>query len=115
MDQIKRALGISGVSTEVNAWRCSPDPEGGIRGSQVDLLIVRRDQIINLCEMKYSESDYVVDAAFDRSQRRKNGDFQKATGTKYAIHSTLVTTYDVEPNAYTGDIQAIITADDLFR
>lgn len=113
--QIKQALGISGVSTEVNAWRCAPDPEKGIHGSQVDLLIVRRDQIINLCEMKYSESDYVVDAAFDRDQRRKISDFRKATKTKYAIHSTLVTTYDVEPNAYTGDIQTIITAEDLFR
>lgn len=113
--QIKAALGISGVSTEVNAWRCAPDPDHGIHGSQVDLLIVRRDQVINLCEMKYSEADYVVDAAFDRAQRRRISDFLKKTGTRYAVHSTLVTTYEVEPNAYTGDIQAIVTADDLFR
>lgn len=115
VSQIKFALGISGVSTEVYAWQCASNPDNGIYGSQIDLLIVRRDQIINLCEMKYSESDYVVDAAFDRSQRRRISDFRKKTGTRYAIHSTLVTTYEVEPNAYTGDIQAIITADDLFR
>jgi hypothetical protein len=113
--QIKTALGISGVSTEVNAWRCAPDLDHGIHGSQVDLLIVRRDQVINLCEMKYSEADYVVDAAFDRAQRRRISDFLKKTGTCYAVHSTLVTTFEVEPNAYTGDIQAIVTADDLFR
>ena len=112
--QMKAALGIAGVSTEVNAWKCAPDSENGIHGSQIDLLIVRRDQVINLCEMKYSDSDYVVDAAFDRNQRRKIGDFRKKTGTRYAIHSTLVTTYGVERNAYSDDIQAVITADDLF-
>ncbi|MBO5534441.1 MAG: ATP-binding protein [Clostridia bacterium] len=112
--QIKRALGISGVLTEVNAWKCNPDPDQGIQGSQIDLLIVRRDQIINLCEMKYTESDYYADAAFDRAQKRKISDFQKKTGTKYAIHSTLITPYGVGSNAYSGEIQSVITAEDLF-
>ena len=113
--QIKAALGISGVSTEVNAWKCIPNTEKGIHGSQIDLLIVRKDQIINMCEMKYSESEYIVDATYDRNQKRKISDFQKITKTKYAIHPTLITTYEVEKNSYALDIQAIITAEDLFR
>ncbi len=112
--QIKAALGISGVSVEVNAWQCGPDPDHGIYGSQIDLLIVRRDQIINLCEMKYSESDFLPDAAYDRAQKRKLLDFQKKTQTKYALHPTLITTYGVESNTYSGDIQSVITADQLF-
>lgn len=112
--QIKVALGISGVYTEVNAWQCQPEKDLGIFGSQIDLLIVRKDQIINLCEMKYSETDYTVDASFDRNQKRKISDFLKKTGTKYAIHSTLITTYGVEENSYSGEIQAVITSDDLF-
>lgn len=112
--QIKKALGISGVSTEVNAWQCQADEKNGIHGSQIDLLIVRKDQIINVCEMKYSETEYLADATFSRSQNRKIEDFKKKTGTKYAIHSTLVTTYGVEENSYAGDIQSVITADDLF-
>ena len=112
--EIKKALGISGVFTETNAWSCSQDDELGIQGSQIDLLIVRKDQIINVCEMKYSETDYVVDAEFDRAQRRKISDFQKKTNTKYALHSTLITTYGVVANSYSGDIQSIITAEDLF-
>lgn len=113
--QMKAALGISGVYTEVNTWQCQPDPENGIYGSQIDLLIVRKDQIINLCEMKYSEDDYMVDAAFDKSQRRRISDFRKKTGTKHAIHSTLVTTYGVVENAYAGELQSVITAEDLFQ
>ena len=112
--QIKAALGISGVSTEVNAWHCEADPDQGIYGSQIDLLIVRRDQTINLCEMKYSETDFLPDASYDRSQKRKISDFQKTTRTKYALNPTLVTTYGVENNAYSGDIHSVITADDLF-
>lgn len=113
--QIKNALGISGVYTEVNAWRCSENLDEGVVGSQIDLLIVRKDQIINICEMKYSESDYVIDVAFDRALRRKISDFQKKTKTKYAIHSTLITTYDVVENSYSGNIQVVITAEELFK
>lgn len=112
--QIKAALGISGVYTEVNAWQCDSDPDRGIQGSQIDLLITRKDQIINMCEMKYSESDYAVDAAFDKAQRRKISDFQKVTKTKYAIHPTLITTYGIIKNVYAGEIQAVITSEDLF-
>ena len=113
--QIKVALGISGVHTEVNTWQCIADPDAGIYGYQIDLLIVRKDQIINLCEMKYSQSDYIVTAAFHRDLNRKISDFKTKTGTKYAIHPTLVTTYGVLNNAYSGELQAVITADDLFR
>ena len=66
------------------------------------------------CEMKYSETDYVVDAKFDKDRKRKISDLIKKTETRYAIHSTLVTAYGVSENAYSGEIQSIITAEDLF-
>ncbi|MCR5023043.1 MAG: ATP-binding protein [Lachnospiraceae bacterium] len=112
--QIKKALGISGVQTDVNSWKCEADPEKGILGSQIDLLIVRRDQIINVCEMKYSESTYVPNLEFDKAMRRKISDLQRKTKTRHAIHSTLVTTYEVGESSYAGNIQSIITGDDLF-
>ena len=113
--QIKKALGISGVHTEVNTWQCAADPDNGIFGSQIDLLIVRKDQIINICEMKYSESEYMIDASFDREQKRKMSDFRKKTKTKYALHSTLVTTYGIVKNAYSGELQTLVTAEELFQ
>ena len=115
VSQIKKALGISGVQTNVNSWKCEANPDKGLLGSQIDLLIIRKDQVINVCEMKYSESDYVPDLAFDKAMRRKIADLQQATKTKFAIHSTLVTTYDVEENSYYGNIQSIVTGEDLFR
>lgn len=112
--QIKKALGISGVQTDVNSWRCEADSEKGLQGSQIDLLIVRKDQVINVCEMKYCESEFSPDLAFDKAMRRKISDLRIATKTKYAIHSTIITTYDVEETTYTGNIQSVITSEDLF-
>jgi len=113
--QIKEKLGISGVLTEVNSWYCRADAERGVMGSQIDLLIVRRDQVINLCEMKYSGSEFAITEKTDRSLRNKIQDFRLLTGTKYAIHPTLITTYGLVPNAYSGNMQAVITMDDLFQ
>lgn len=114
ISQIKKALGISGVYTEVNSWQCDRDEENGIQGSQIDLLIVRRDQVINVCEMKYSEAEFMVDAKFDSNQKRKISDFIKKTECKYAMHSTLITTYGAGESAYAGELQSIVTAEDLF-
>lgn len=115
VNQIKFALGISGVQTAVNSWKCDADPDKGILGSQIDLLLVRKDQVINVCEMKYSETEFISDQAFDKAMRRRMSDLQNATGTKHALHSTLITTYGIEETSYAGNIQSVITAEDLFR
>ena len=79
--QIKKALGISGVSTTVNAWKCNKDIEKGIKGSQIDLLIVRKDQTINVVEMKYSDSSFTVDQSFSMDMK-ENGRFEKENRNK---------------------------------
>lgn len=114
ISQIKQALGISGVHVEVNAWQCKPDADKGIRGSQIDLLIARKDQVINICEAKFSEFDFAIDAAFDRDMRRKVSDFQKKTRTRCAIHPTLITTYGLVENSYSSAVQSVIVSEDLF-
>ena len=90
------------------------DPDKGIFGSQIDLLIIRKDQVINLCEMKYSGSEYTVTEKVDRSIRNKINDLVLMTGTKYAVYPTLVTTYGLVGNSYAKNIQSVITLDDLF-
>ena len=113
--QIKTALGIAGVHTEVNAWSCKADHEKGLHGSQIDLMIVRKDQVINICEIKYSKSNYRVDGTFIENMRRKVSDFLLDSNTKYAIYPTLITTYGIVENAYSGELQSVITGEDLFR
>ncbi len=112
--QIKTRLGISGVSTTVNSWYCSRNPDKGIFGSQIDLLIVRKDQVINLCEMKYSGSEYMMSDKDEESIRHKVNDLIKGTGTRYAVFPTLISNYGLVENTHSADIQAVITSDDLF-
>lgn len=113
-DQIKQKLGISGVLTDINSWYCKPDPDKGVFGSQIDMLIARKDQVINLCEMKYSGSEYTITEKVERGIRNKIHDLTLLTGTKYAIHPTLITTYGLVPNSYSECVQSVVTLKDLF-
>ncbi|MBO6108552.1 MAG: ATP-binding protein [Eubacterium sp.] len=114
-EKIKEKLGISGVHTDINSWYCAANPDIGILGSQIDLLIVRADQVINLCEMKYSSSEYAITDKVDKSIKRKIHDLITVTKTKYAVYPTLITCHGIIDNAYSNDIQAVITVDDLFK
>ena len=78
--QIKKALGIAGIYTEVNSWYCTANLEKGIFGSQIDLLIVRQDRVINLCEMKYSGMEFIVTEKVNRDIRKKIGSMQNLGG-----------------------------------
>ena len=82
---------------------------------QIDLLIVRKDQIINLCEMKYSKTLYTLTDKVIESINNKISDLMLVTKTKYAIYPTLITTIGLKENSYALDIQNVITINDLFR
>lgn len=108
--QIKRCLGIDRIGTEYYSWRSKTSENG----SQIDLLIERADRIINLCEIKYSATPYSIDKSEEMKLRIRQSDFAEETGTKYAIFPTMITTYGIRKNAYSGYIQAEVTLDDLF-
>jgi len=108
--QIKKAIGISGVLSNVCSWT-GKDETGG---AQIDMIIDRRDQIINLCEMKYTDDVYEITKTYmDKMTWRKNL-FRKITKTKKALHLTMITTYGLKQNAYSGLIQSEVRMDDLF-
>lgn len=109
--QIKEALGISGVHTETAPWRSKQKEDG----AQIDMLIDRSDRVINVCEMKFSVDEFVISKGYDRELRHKMALFAEETGTKKALHLTLVTTYGLKHNEYFGRVQKIVTMDDLFR
>jgi hypothetical protein len=108
--QIKHRLGISGVITEVYAFRSSQNKGG----AQIDIIIDRRDDTINLCECKYANKPYVLTDKDAIDLERKKDVFLRETGTKKSIHTTMITANGLAHNAYRNDIQAEITLDDLF-
>lgn len=116
IQQIKRKLEIGGVLSE--EFTCRFKPESGdqneLPGAQIDLLISRRDQVINLCEIKYSMNDYVIDKAEEQSLRNKIERLQKETGNRKSIQLTMITTYGVKQNRYSNLVHSQVLLNDLF-
>lgn len=113
IEQIKRKLQIGGVLTRYYSW-CSGTAKSGKKGTQIDLVIERNDGVINLCEVKYARDEFVIDAAYEKYLRERTEIFRRETGTKAALHTTLVTTYGLARNEYAATVQSEVTMDDLF-
>ncbi len=111
VDQIKRALGISGVITTQSAWSKRADDTEGM---QIDLLIERRDNVVNMCEIKFYSDDFAVDGVYYRTLLRRQALLEKHLTRKNVIHNTLITTFGLVYNEYSGIFTSVITLDDLF-
>ncbi|MBR1853345.1 MAG: ATP-binding protein [Lachnospiraceae bacterium] len=114
-EQIRIALGIQGVVTDLSSFTCKADPEKGTIGSQIDLVLQRADHVINILEMRYCQGLYTISEKMDESLRHKRSDFRQVTHTRDAIHITVVTPYGLTQNSYAGNVQSVITAEALFR
>jgi len=105
--RLKRALGIEAVETLESAWK-SP-------GAQVDLLVDRKDQTINLCELKFSEGEFVIDKRYAAELKAKRDVFRRETKTKKAVLLTFVTTHGVRDNEHRRElVDKELTMDALF-
>ena len=112
IDQIKAALGISGVATEESLWSKRGDENSD--GAQIDLIIDRRDHVVNMCEIKFYSDEFAVDKAYHLIVERRKRLLREVIPKKSVVHSTLITTYGLKHNEYYGDFVNAITLDDLF-
>jgi AAA+ ATPase superfamily predicted ATPase len=113
VDCIRRALGIWGVQTEESTWRyrATNDDEG----AQIDLVIDRKDACVNLCEMKYTEAEFVIDRAYARELANKRETFRRITKTRKALFTTLVTVHGIAVGKHRDSIVDVsIDASSLF-
>lgn len=110
VNQIKASLGISGIETNEFAWRSGKTE----KGAQIDLVISRKDGVINLCEMKYTNNEYSLNAEEVAKIQNRLTQFQKEVGAKSAIHVTMICGSGYKQNKYSGIAQNVIVGDDLF-
>ena len=114
VNQIKIILRFDKISTQFYSWRSKTDVASHERGAQIDIIIDRADDMINVCEVKYSKSQYeLTKSEFDKLQNRINR-FRGETKTKKGVILTMITTEDLLPNKYANDIDSQITLNDLF-
>ncbi len=111
--KIKKSLGLAGVSTIESQWAVRGDKK--VEGAQIDLVIDRADNCINLCEFKFSNDIYLFTKQDQESLQRKQRVFQRETGTRKTIFMTMITPYGVEETTYyIGTVQNQLTMNDLF-
>lgn len=110
--QIKRALEIGGVKTSLSAWNLPGNEDNA--GVQVDLLIMRADNIVNLCEMKFYSSEYSIDKDEESKLLHRVEMLKETLSDKQRVHLTLITTFGLTYGKHSGKVQKVIVCDDLF-
>jgi hypothetical protein len=115
LNQIRKALGISGISTSASSWRYTPKKDEEDKGAQIDLVIERGDRCINLCEMKFSATPYTITGDYANRIRERMGLFKTKTKTACSLVNTFVTTFGVAKGVHSEVVDSEVTADDLFE
>lgn len=113
LPQIRAALGIAGVRTDAYSWR-GGGTDGTGKKVQIDLLLDRGDNMIDLCEIKFAGAEYELDAAESRKLAARVETFRRATGTRKGVRTVLIASYGLAQGKHSGDIQSVVTLDDLF-
>ena len=110
--QIKQALGIVGISSRESALTLRRDENHD--GAQMDLIIDRSDNVVNLCEMKFYSDDVEIDKDEDRKLRHRIAMMTETLGRKQSLQVVLVTSFGLRQGMYSGTFVRTITLDDLF-
>ena len=108
--QIKKALGISSVISSESAWFEKSEE----KGTQIDLLIVRNDNVINMCEIKFYGGEFSVSKDYYKILQDREMLLSEFAPKKYVVHDTLITTNGLKANEYSSIFVKVVTLDDLF-
>ena len=111
--QIKQALGVAGVKTSISAWNVKGTEEK--EGTQIDLLIIRNDNVVNLCEMKFASTPYTISKEEEQRLRHRIECLKATLSPKQSIHLTMITTYGVAYGKHSGIVQKEVKMEDLFK
>jgi len=108
---IRKALSIAGIQSSVSAWRS----ETSKPGAQIDLVINRKDGIINVLEIKYCNRKFTITKDCEENLRNKIAAFKAETNVRQAVHLIMLTTFGINKNRYAEIAQKELILDDLFN
>ena len=108
--QIKQALGIDRIGTEYFSWRSRESAPS----VQIDLLIEREDRKVNICEIKYSETEYSLQKDEEAKIRSRIGAYKDESRTRYSLLPVLITTYGLKEGKYSSLLKNVVTMEQLF-
>jgi len=114
IDQIKKALGISGIGCEVYSWRTRAS-EDKDKGAQIDLVLERQDGNVNLCEMKFYRTPFEITADEEVKLLNRREAFRADTGTSANCRITVIAAAGIKTGVHASVAQNTLTLDDLLN
>ena len=102
IEAIKQTLGIAAVYTQIYSIQVPATAEAA--GFQIDLLIDRKDDSINLCEVKFYNGPFTITKEYYQELLIKKQRFIEYTGTKKQVFVTLISNHGLVDNAYAREV-----------
>ncbi|CAN5372749.1 ATP-binding protein [soil metagenome] len=110
---IKKALGIK-IAANIGAWRYVPRANEVGPGAQIDLLFDRTDDAVTICEIKYSDSPFIIDKNCAEDLTRLIDVFRTVTRSKKQVFIAMITANGLKQNTYSKElVNAVVSIDDL--
>ena len=110
VNQIKETLHIDTIASEQYCWRSKTSTPA----AQIDLIIDRADDVVNVCEIKYSAKEYSLSEEEAKKIAYRLETFRRETGTKQSLYPTLITASPLLENAYSDDFPVKLSMDAMF-
>lgn len=96
--QIKKGLGINGIISNEYSWIQKGTKEE--KGTQIDFIIDRDDNCINILELKFYDAVFEVSKNYAEQLREKVNIFKEKNRIKKNIFTTMITSNGVKKNEY---------------
>jgi hypothetical protein len=113
--QILKALEIENLASGVGRWHFIPPRKSIEIGAQIDLLIERTDNAINLCEIKYSGKPFKINKDYAKKLANKMLVFEEKSKNNKQLFLTMITTYGIQKNIWSEDlVDSEVLLEDLF-
>ncbi|MBK6338767.1 MAG: hypothetical protein IPF63_03990 [Bacteroidetes bacterium] len=107
INQIKSALGIQAVQSNTYAW--------ANKEAQIDLIIDRKDQVVNLVEIKFSDKPFTMTSEYEATIINKTEAYKATYPSRKSVWQVLMTTYGLKSMKHAGVFEKVMTMDILFE
>ncbi len=104
IDCVLKCLDIRNMAGEVGSWHHHASAKSDYPGAQIDLIIDRNDNAMNICEIKYSSNIFTIDKNYAKSLINKMSVFEDKTRTKKQLFLTMITTHGIKQNIWSADL-----------
>ena len=86
-----------------------------VKGSQIDMIIDRADNIVDLCEMKFTGAPFAIDKNYDLTLRGRLQTLSDYLPKRKMPHLIFITSFGIKQNEYAGLVQDSVNLDCLFK